>query len=220
MDHEFNSEDWLREKTLSPSDSIFKKSSNWTMNSCLNFAPNMTGAYTRGFKVMAQMGIKAIQDNSSQQDILVYPIVFNFRHHIELQLKEAIRHGYNFLNRSQRAPSIHAIDKLWNELKGISAEVRKVTGESPGPSEIKNAERVIGELVRLDPDGASFRYAKTKKGESSINQELNILNLESFSEAVEKLSFFLEGVESYLGFLSEYKDEAEAEMRRMGYNEN
>ncbi|UXR65925.1 hypothetical protein EZJ49_06655 [Bdellovibrio bacteriovorus] len=215
MANECSSEEWLQGKSLKESDSIFKKSPNWMMNSCLNFAPDMTGAYTRGFKAMAQVGIEAIRDNRSQQDILVYPIVFNFRHHIELQLKEAIGYGFEFLDRSQSVPNIHSIDKLWSELKSVLAEVKKVTGQCPDASEIKNAERVIMELVCLDPEGINFRYAKNKKGEGSIDQELRILNLESFSGAIDKLSFFLDCVVSHLHFLFEYKNEAEAEMRRM-----
>lgn len=162
-------EDWIKGRTLGSSDSIFKTQPDWTMNSCLNFSSDMTGTYTRGFKAMAQMGVEAIQSNRSNQDTLVYPIVFCFRHHIELQLKQAIAYGFEFLGRKQRTPNVHEVDKLWYELRSVLKDVKKVTGQYPDSHEIKNAERVILELAGLDPEGISFRYAKTREGVDPAN---------------------------------------------------
>jgi len=216
-DFKIDEDDLLKENTLSKRDSIFKTSPNWSMNSCLNYDFDMTATYAQGFKVMAQIGVEAIRINGSHQDTLVYPIVFNFRHHVELLLKIALKYGYNFLDRKQGVPKSHDLDLLWKDLNGVLIEVKMKTSEFPDASELKNAKRIINELARLDPEGESFRYAKKKSGESSIDQNLTNLNLESFSEAVEKLSNFLESVGSHLGHLSDYKNEAESEMRQMNY---
>lgn len=210
-------EDWIKARTLNSCDSIFKMQSDWTMNSCLNFSSDMTSAYVDGFKAMAQLGVETLKSNSFGQDLLVYPIFFCFRHHIELQLKQAIKHGFCFLGRKTRAPNVHEVDKLWYELRGVLKDVKKSTGQCPDPQEMKNAERIIRELADLDPDGASFRYAKTRDGSDSINRDLRILNLQSVAEAVDKLSFFLDCVGIHLHYLADYKLEAEVEMRRSSY---
>lgn len=210
-------EDWLKARTLNSGDSIFKIQSDWTMNSCLNFSSDMAVAYADGFKGLAQLGVETLKGNRMGQDILVYPIVFCFRHHIELQLKQAIKHGFYFLGRKMRTPNVHEIDKLWCELRGILKDVKKVTGQYPDPQEMKIAERIIRELTDIDPDGASFRYAKTRDGSDSLNRDLRILNLRSISETVEKLSFFLDCVGIHLHYLADYKFGAEVEMRRSSY---
>lgn len=201
----------IAERVLKKSDSIFNKS-DCTMNSCLNFSSDMTGAYTDGFKAIAQLGVEALKDKRATQDILVYPIVFCLRHHVELQLKQAIKHGYSFLKRKQKAPNIHEIDKLWCELRGILKEIKKITNQYPDSEEIKSVERIIQELAKLDPDGSRFRYAKSRNGADSIGSDIRILNLQSALETVEKLSFFLGSVEMHLHYLAEWKLNAEAEM--------
>lgn len=210
-------DDWFKERTLGSSDSIFKVQSDWMMNSCLNFSSDMTGTYTRGFKAMAQMGIEAIRRTRSNHDTLIYPIVFCFRHHIELQLKQAIAHGFEFLGRKQRTLNVHEVDKLWFELRSVLKDVQKITYQYPDPREIKNAERVIFELAGLDPKGISFRYAKTREGVNSIDRDLRILNLQSVSETLEKLSLFLDCVESQLHQFAEYKRDSESEIRSAGF---
>jgi hypothetical protein len=55
---------------------------------CLNFTHDEPWiAYAEGFKRLADVGVAHIEETGHGHDFLVYPIVYAYRHHIELSLK-------------------------------------------------------------------------------------------------------------------------------------
>ena len=62
----------------------------WWHNACLNFASmnNKWNLYAEGYKQAGDLLVKHVMDTQSEQDILVYPIFFLYRHYIELRSKD------------------------------------------------------------------------------------------------------------------------------------
>jgi hypothetical protein len=71
-------------------DKLFKGDADWWHNACLNFSLDMGIGYVYGYKKAADILVEYIKDTKTNQDYLVYPIVFLYRHHLELIIKEII----------------------------------------------------------------------------------------------------------------------------------
>ena len=58
-------------------------------NACLNFTTSDYG-YREGYRRAGRLLAKYVCNECKHQDLLVYPIVHNYRHHLELMLKHLI----------------------------------------------------------------------------------------------------------------------------------
>ncbi|MCI5221569.1 MAG: hypothetical protein D3924_02515 [Candidatus Electrothrix sp. AR4] len=76
---------------------LFIGCDDWEMNACLNFSHDMSYGYIEGYLRAADRLVKHVFDTSKDQDVLVYPIAFMFRQHIELRLKSIIDIGRKLL---------------------------------------------------------------------------------------------------------------------------
>jgi hypothetical protein len=61
-------------------------------NACLNFGISEY-AYRQGYRRAARLLADYVCNECRDQDLLVYPIVHNYRHHVELTLKQLIALG-------------------------------------------------------------------------------------------------------------------------------
>jgi len=75
---------------------IFTDEKKWKFNSCLNTYNE--SIYSDGYLLAANKLIKGLINNSSDQDYLIYPIIFLYRHHIELIPKPCMPQGRNTIN--------------------------------------------------------------------------------------------------------------------------
>ncbi|GJH64862.1 hypothetical protein [Escherichia coli] len=66
-------------KTLEPG--LLASDSDWHNNACLNYMPDHGTAYTEGYRRAADILINHIDESGRDQDFLVYPVLFLYRHH-------------------------------------------------------------------------------------------------------------------------------------------
>jgi hypothetical protein len=90
---------------------------------------------------------------------LIYPILFNYRHALELEIKWVLdRYGrYAAIQEFERN---HNLAKLWKVCRQVIEEVG-------GPSEegtLEAVEGIVLEFHALDPSSFAFRYSTDKKG--------------------------------------------------------
>ena len=89
------------------------------------------------------------------RDLLVYPIVFLYRHAIELSLKELIRAALKFHDDGGgEVPHHHDLAKLWRRASALMTTIAPEKSEG-GRDEVG---KIIMELHELDERGTSFRY--------------------------------------------------------------
>ncbi len=141
-----------------------------------------------------------------QQHILVYPILFLYRHYIELQLKEIIRCGNALLGISKHYPSCfptdHKIGDHWQECRAIIEDIDKDEWHRLGKGEqrkykndLNSLQKCIGEFLKLDPDSQASRYPVDKKGNPTVlDASLRTIDLEIIRNLVGKISYLLEGI--------------------------
>lgn len=142
---------------------------------------------------------------NSDLDTVIYPYAANWRHHIELQLKEVLSALQALLGGPQVATSTHNIAKLWSEVKA------RLQAEWPDDtSELAHVTRIIGQFSSMDPDGQGFRYNRDQKGNFTLSR-VDRIDLPTFHEGLRSVSNFLSAVDTKLDNDLEFKREMAAE---------
>ena len=102
---------------------------DWHNNACLNvtWGDDQIG-YTEGYRRGARLLVEHVVENAQDQDYLVYPIIFLYRHHIELALKGIIRRAPFLIDRQltdteKKHLGKHRLNLLWADLKPMLAEI-------------------------------------------------------------------------------------------------
>jgi hypothetical protein len=192
---------------------------SWEMNA------NVCGAteysYSEGYRLAGRVLADHVIQNRWDTDFLVYPIVFLYRHYVELQLKRLIPNGAFLTGQSLSGPdwkllsSCHNLEQLWRLLEPI---LRKLAKEGFGikPNEIEATGSYIRQIHNIDEGSFSFRYLTTKSGSPSIDKNrLQHINVGVLAEGMERLTGYLFGVgEAFreaIQIKCEMEDEARAE---------
>ncbi|WGE37087.1 hypothetical protein [Bacillus stercoris] len=124
--------------------------------------------YKEGFFKIAHM---AIVPSEQQSDIMVYPIIFNYRHYLELVLKENI-FRFQVLFRLPLSNKVdHNLDTLLKDFVNI-LEVNKLDFL------ISSKQRkVIQDFHNIDSKNDAFRYIYDKKGNLNHQYDHKMFNL-------------------------------------------
>lgn len=189
--------------------------SDWWNNACLNVMPGGDQhGYTEGYRRGARLLVEHVNENARDQDYLVYPIIFLYRHHIELALKNLVTRVADWLDHvltetEQRHLNGHRLDLLWNDLKPLLDAMCAAKGWNKLPAaETEGVDSHIRQFHALDPYSFNFRYTHTKTGEASLPPELKAINLRHFAETLERCAEYLDTLDFGIGILDDEKSEA------------
>lgn len=176
--------------------------SDWHNNACLNWADG-NALHLEGYKLAADQLVRSIENGGDEQDFLVYPIVFLYRHHLELLLKELRAAGWRLYDWDQTTKVGHKLPGLWEDcLKVIEKRFPDSSGEDR-----KVVAELIAEFDTMDPNSTAFRYSRSLNGERSLPADLTHLNLRHLRETMNKLSLFLQAALVGVGVSLDIKDD-------------
>lgn len=120
---------------------------------------------------------------------LVFPVLFLYRHCVELHLKHVILLGRILERQSEEFPITHDLDRLWIEAKPIIERTYP-----NGPSEdLASAERSLRRLREIDPDSFRFRYPVARDKSPSLPESEVGINLAGVKRVIGQLVEFLDG---------------------------
>jgi hypothetical protein len=152
-------------------------------NARIGFSSDMSLGYTEGYKKAGRILFQHLDGNRFWVDMLVYPIVYCYRHHLELQLKRIIKFGYTLLEQEDKTKHVHPLKTLWLQAK----ELLNVVYQNNDTKEyIACVEYYIFELDTLDPSGFEFRYDKRKDGDSTL-LNTKFIHLDNLVDILEEL---------------------------------
>ncbi|WP_186421324.1 hypothetical protein [Bosea sp. CS1GBMeth4] len=151
-----------------------------------------TWRMTDGYKRAADHLVKLANANWHEREHLVYPILFNYRHFIELSLKSLI---------DEFGPEVgvpanwktHDLIVLWEALKRIY----EIYGIVERNDEDTAVESVIKEFAVIDPGSFSFRYPRDTKG-NPVSLPQSEVDLAEMANVMEALEVYFSGCEGYL----------------------
>lgn len=166
-----------------------------------------------GYRMAANILVESIA-SQGQETFLFYPVVFLYRHHVELMLKNlisafdepAIRRatGVEQLTEEDRASlskgrKAHSLQRLWDRLRPMVLAL----GGGVVPAEtIAGMNWYIQQINEIDPHSEGLRYGtglddmKARlEGAQAKGEEVD---LRTFAKAMERLAGYLSGLDTYV----------------------
>ena len=135
--------------------------------------------------------IGACEEDSYECHTLIYPILFNYRHAIELAMKWVIKMYGRYSTAQIDDFEHHNLWKLWCLCKKIIVEVGS-EGEA-----IPVVEQIIKDFHDLDSSGQTFRYSNSKAGTPVVLPDYPI-DLLHIRDVMQGLAHFFDGVDAQL----------------------
>jgi hypothetical protein len=182
---------------------------------------NPADACAFGYRRAAEVLVEYTQTHGNET-FLFYPIVFMYRHYVELMLKKlivaldepGIRRSPE-LSEEQRKKlcqgrKAHSLQMLWDLVR----ERLKALGTGT-PEDIEGVNFYIRQLDEIDPGAVSFRYTnaieETKARLKKAQKAGLDVDIHTFAEAMDRLANYLEGVDNQLWASIEVYNEMVAE---------
>ena len=178
------------------------------------------GFLALGFFALADSAVERWKAGH-RNDAIVIPVIYNYRHGIELALKEEVREAAACLRRDGVAdPGDIQADKIDHWLSGTHSieqlvnRLTKLLGQLKlGPGQQLPAETldVLRKLHVLDQHGQAFRYSAAKTGQRTLERVRpgqQQFDLVAVAEALRGAgTMVLHGVSGVLSAYSEYQAE-------------
>ncbi len=151
-------------------------------------------ARAHGFKRAADILSEHILARITDGDLVIYPIVFLYRHYVELELKSIIYRGKENLGERKKLKPTHKLFDLWSECSGL-LHCKGAVVDTP---EAAAFEEGIRQFDQFDAKSDSFRYPVDKNNETTPSAYLKSIDLPNLRLTVNKMAFFLELVDEVL----------------------
>lgn len=168
--------------------------------------------YAEGYRRAGDILVDYVADNDRDQDFLVYPIAFLYRHYLELRLKELRIISSKLSGRSVGPFPEHNLMKLWSEVRP-NIDKNWLSPQIKG--NLDTIEERLKELQAIDPLSDAFRYPENKMGEPSLKR-MQEINLKHLQEVVQGISNILDGISYAIGMKLEKIAEYWSEMSQSG----
>jgi hypothetical protein len=199
-------------------DSLFASADDMKLNavtSICRFDGAMSWfAYTDGYREAAETIFREVDKTRLHQDLVVYPILFLWHHHIELRLKELIWRCQDLTGQARDIGRTHRLNDLWE------TATRLVTMICPGYAhdpEMARAGVIIGELSDLNFDDNALRYPENREGEFGMPRDHEHINLGVVNEVMCRCANKLGTIADGLSAKKEGRDEERAICRNEGW---
>lgn len=189
----------------SAEDRLFREDPDWSHNACLDLGGKGWESYATGYKEAADALVDRFLAKELGVDSLAYPIVFLYRHYLELSLKQILLTGRTLLHQTPDFEEIHGLDKLWSPCRQILKQI----WPKESCSTWDNVGRLIHEFAKHDPAGMNFRYPLTTKSKAHLMKSrqptlphLNRVGIRNLYKVMQRLHSFFEahltGIDIYL----------------------
>lgn len=188
---------------------LFKGISKDRSNAHIGWMNNKARFYQEGYKIAAEKLSEGFENLPPQErDTMIFPIIFLYRHHIELSVKAIITDIRNILSVSNgKDIGHHRILDLWDEVEILYGKLSPTVPQSiafTSNKDLARAGNIIKELSKTDGLSFSFRYSTDKKGNEMLKDHPYI-SLNNFQN---KLSIVTTVIEQLIETIALYEDYA------------
>jgi len=132
------------------------------------------------------------RDGTGRSDDLLYPILFCYRHGLEVAMKWILTQYGRYA--SVECEATHDLWRLWQACKKVIIDVG---GNVDGDGATSVVERIVKEFHDLDPGSFSLRYSTDKQG-VMINLPDDPIDLENIKGVMEAVDNFFSGADGLL----------------------
>lgn len=176
---------------ITDSDKLFKEEVEQKPTSIENNTENNLRLYSEGYKEAGNVLYKFCVENQYYESWILFPLVFNYRHYIELKLKELIFIGKSYLEEKREFPTNeHGLLRLWREYRN---DILPKIDNSIEQSILDNMEKLIAEFNQKDSKSMKFRYPINKNDFENRSLDKPYFDLANFKNVMDKIiNFFKE----------------------------
>jgi len=170
-----------------------------------NIVFNFTGrpiedltAFALGYQQAAHSLAGRLAQSRGYADYEGYPVLFLYRHSLELYLKAIVYRGAMLLGLvAERRPDTRDLferHELVRLLPAIRAIFKEMDGdfEGSGVASFADFEGFIRAMDSIDPRSYAFRYPMNRSGEAYLPHHF-VVNVVAFAEKMDRLLQFLDG---------------------------
>jgi hypothetical protein len=173
------------------------------------------GRYAEAFRRGGRFLAARLAAAEGYSDLDACPIVFLYRHSLELYLKGIGLAGGRILHlrgialpNSQKLLKTHRLSAITPFVQRIFSEIEwDWETDVEGLRTFQEFEALIGEIEKVDAESFAFRYPVSTRGESSLPRNFRF-NVFEFSDKLEPLLDGLDGVNAGLAAMWDLETEA------------
>jgi hypothetical protein len=161
-------------------------------NAVLDHWTGVSDFHAAGYRKAAEILLRRFLANpegtAGDRDSVVLPILFLFRHYLELRFKDIIVYGQVLSGQRAEWRHGHDLDRLWIEVDELCRSIYR----SPLPAEFVAIAECVNDLGQLDPNSESFRYGRDRNGRPIF--EHPVIGLKALGATVATIGDCLDGI--------------------------
>lgn len=183
-------------------DCLLRRSRNWRNG--VQFSHHPTAKHSHqwnGFMKAADGLVQMCKQKGYEHEkpFVIYPILYNYRHGLELALKWVlIQYGTDDY-KSVSKP--HGLRTLWGKCRKIIDECGDCDSDSTNV-----VERIIEEFDEIDPGSQAFRYGWDNKGKE-IDLPDDKIDIDNIRDVMQGVRNYLDGLDGWLDHLQKPRPE-------------
>ena len=173
-------------------DRLLRRSDDWDRG--VSFAKDPISRHAHiwsGYMSAGAALIEACDEYTHERHFMIYPILFNYRHGVELAMKWIVT---MYGGKTTDEIAHHDLWQLWKLCKKVIEEC----GSEDGSVEV--VEPIIKEFHDLDKTALAFRYWSDKNG-TLIELPDGMIDLANLRDVMEGVENFFEGADAMLSEL-------------------
>ena len=156
----------------------------------VSWRDEMIYTYADGYRFAAEQLVSELKDTGHLINFVIYPIVYLYRHYVELTLKIATSQARALAGEGCEFPKDHKISEIWSELKGRI----KRCDYGIESKQLNEVDEIIVEFSKFDPDSFAFRFPRSKKNVPNVGAPLERINIQNFEARMMVFSNFFDGL--------------------------
>lgn len=173
---------------------LFIQGADWQYNAMLNWSHFRADLYAFAYKDAADGLVEAMANRQVSLDSGIYPLLFLYRHSLELQFKLMLNSARALTGKEPKIYDKHPLMPLWSELRHLLKEL----GLERSDANANAVHEFIRQLNDADPDSMAFRYATTKSGKDHL-PDVTHINIRHLREVLNSVFVWLNGTYSWIG---------------------
>ena len=194
---------------------LFRPASPTDFNACVgsNGGPYDFQDYALGYFEAGSRIVNSLMSDHWMLDIVIYPLVFTYRHGIELSLKDLAVQLPLVWDEESAVRSTHVLSDNWEQVKTYLKREQEL---DPEDTLIDQVDTILKDFLEIDQTGQVFRYPTDIYGLNHLDEKISKINLIVFQQAMHTVSETFEFWMDSVRVLLQNKPEAHDQSKFFG----
>ena len=149
----------------------------------------------RGYKQVADLAVAHCAENRVDSNFLIYPIIFNYRHFIELSLKYQLENFGKSVGIDGTWDT-HNLERLWTSFRDMLGHY----GTMDHNEVDLVVASIVGQFAKIDPKSDAYRFPVNQEG-YPIKMSFAATHLDNLADVMNAVSGYFDGCDGYLSAL-------------------